>query len=107
MNDNSPIERLVEFGLGISMAQQMTSMMNAAMQSMYVPGQTINQPKQWFIALEGKPSGPYTEADIRNLLLTHKLSKEDWVWSTGMPNWEQAKNVAEILKMIIQLPPAL
>ena len=40
MDSNSffSIDRLVEFGMSLAVAQQMTQMMNQTMQSMYVPG---------------------------------------------------------------------
>ena len=109
MNENSPIDRLVEFGFGVSIARQMINMMNSTMQSMYVPGQTINQTKQkeWFVAIDRKPSGPYCEDDIRKLLIEEKMNQNDLVWTAGMKEWQLAKNVPEILKMIIQLPPSL
>lgn len=102
MNENSPIDRLVEFGFGVSIAHQMIRMMNSTMQSMFVPGQTINQPKQkeWFVAIDRKPSGPYSEEEIKKLLLDKKLKQDDLVWSSGMKEWQQAKNVPEILKHI-------
>lgn len=109
MNENNSIDKLVEFGLGVSVARQMIHMMNSTMQSMCVPGQTINQPKQkeWFVAIDRKPSGPYSGEDMKKLLLDKKLEQNDLVWCSGMREWQQAKNVPEILKMIIQLPPSL
>ncbi len=40
MNDNNffSVDRLVEFGMGMAMAQQMVNMMNQSMKQMYVPG---------------------------------------------------------------------
>ena len=40
MDDNSfySIDRLVEFGMGMAVAQQMTQSMNQTMKNMYVPG---------------------------------------------------------------------
>ena len=47
MDNNSifSIDRLVEFGLGMGLAQQMVGMMNQYMQSMYVPGSIQSMPK--------------------------------------------------------------
>lgn len=105
-----PINRLVEFGLGISMAQQMVNMMNSTMQTMQVPGQTIptnSTPKEWYVAQNGNPAGPLTEKEIKNLLLSNVLTKDDLVWSVGMQEWKPIKDVPEVLKMLIQLPPKL
>ena len=48
MDENSfySVDRLVEFGLGMAMAQQMVQMMNQTMQSMYVPGSIQSMPQR-------------------------------------------------------------
>ena len=47
MNDNNffSVDRLVEFGMGMAMAQQMVNMMNKSMQQMYVPGSIQSMPQ--------------------------------------------------------------
>lgn len=109
MDNTNPIERLMEFGMGISMARQMTEMMNSTMQNMQVPGQHISQSKQkdWFVAFNKEASGPYSEDEIKSLLLSKKLTRDDLVWTSGMPAWKNAKDVPEIVKIITQLPPSL
>lgn len=63
MNDNSfySIDRLVEFGMGMAMAQQMVRVMNETMQTMYVPGapNTISapQPLTIYAGIEGNLLG--------------------------------------------------
>lgn len=112
MNDNSfpTLDRLMEFGLGMGMAQQMVAMMNQTMQTMQIP-ETAKpvQPKpvEWYVAMDGKASGPYTENEIKGLLLDKKVTKETLVWCAGMSEWQKAENTPNILKLILQLPPAL
>lgn len=108
VNFNS-VNRLIEFGLGISAAQQMIQMMNATVQNTNMPGQSIPQPsnKEWYIVKEGKPTGPILEKEIKQLLLSHMLTKDDLVWSLGMNEWKQVKDVPDILRMIFQLPPKI
>lgn len=109
MNDFDPINRLIEFGLNAAFAQQMILQMNSAMQNMQIPGQNLQQTtsKEWYIAREGKATGPYYEREIKSLLLNNQLTKEDLIWCTGMAKWDKLINVPEILNMIIQLPPRL
>ena len=110
MNNYDPIERLVEFGLGISVAQQMVSMMNSTMKGMYIPGQALPEPlssKEWYLAIEGKAHGPYTEAIIKQKMLDKEVTKDTLVWCAGMPTWETAEKTPEILKLYLQLPPSL
>ena len=58
MNDNNffSIDRLVEFGMGMAMAQQMVGMMNQTIKQMYVPGSIqsmpSSQPQIFFVAID-------------------------------------------------------
>lgn len=109
-NQFMPIERLVEFGLELGIAQQMVNSMNHAMQNMHIPGSisTMPQnPKMWYVGVDGRAVGPLTESELTKMLLNKELDKDSLVWSYGMPTWEPIKNVPEVLKIIIQLPPAL
>ena len=104
------IERLVEFGLELGIAQQMVNSMNHTMQNMHIPGSMSSMPqnpKVWYVGIDGKAVGPLTETELTKMLLDKVLDKETLVWSYGMPSWESIKNVPEVLKIIIQLPPAL
>lgn len=112
MNENnfSTLDRLMEFGLGMGMAQQMVNMMNQTMQNMQIPETARPVPPkavEWYIAVNEKASGPFTETEIKGLLLEKKVTKETLVWCTGMSNWQTAENTPSILKLILQLPPAL
>lgn len=112
MNDNnfSTLDKLMEFGLGMGMAQQMISMMNQTMQTMQIP-ETAKpvQPKavEWYVAVNEKASGPFSENEIKGLLLEKKVTKETLVWCAGMSEWQKAESTPSILKLFIQLPPAL
>lgn len=112
MNDNnfSSLDRLMEFGLGMGMAQQMVNVMNQTMQTMQIP-ETAKpaqpKPTEWYIALNEKASGPFTENEMKGLLLDKKITKETLVWCAGMPEWQKAEITPNILKLIMQLPPAL
>ena len=109
MNSYDPIERLVEFGLGVSIAQQMVQNMNHAMRNTFIPGQDIPKPnaKEWYIAIQGKACGPLTEAEVKQQLLDKKIDKSSLVWSQGMAAWQAAGDTPEILKLLTQLPPSL
>ena len=64
MDDSSffSINRLVEFGMGMAVAQQMVKTMNESMTNMHVPGamNPMEKPKEKFFyaMLEGKQAGP-------------------------------------------------
>ena len=111
MSENNffSMERLVEFGMGIAVAQQMVKTMNSAMQNMYVPG-AMNPmqatPQTFYYAmLEGKQAGPFSEQELSRLISEKKIVKETYIWKPGMPNWELAEKLPEILKLVALAPP--
>ena len=109
-NNFSAMDRLMEFGLGMAMAQQMINAMNQTMQTMQIPEAARPvQPKgtEWYVAMDGKPTGPYSENEIKSLLLEKKVTKDSLVWCAGMSTWQTAESTPSILKLFLQLPPAL
>lgn len=42
---------------------------------------------QWHYELAGVRSGPVSEAQILDLIATHKLGRMSYVWSQGMTDW--------------------
>lgn len=113
MNDNSffSIDRLVEFGLGLTMARQMVQVMNQSMQQMYVPGsiQTMLQPQPHpiYVAVDGQSVGPLFENDVIHMVTDKKLTKDSLAWMPGMLSWKPIEQIPEILKIIALTPPAL
>jgi hypothetical protein len=114
MDDNSffSIDRLVDFGMGMAMAQQMVNVMNRSMQSMYVPGsiQSMPQPaaqQVYYVAIEGKPVGPLNDSELSQLISQKKVNKDSLSWVPGMPSWQPIEQVPAILKVIALTPPPL
>ena len=112
-NDNFfSIERLVEFGLGMAVAQQMVQSMNHALQNTYIAGSMNPMPPQrnastFYVAIDGKQAGPFSETDLTQLIADGKLDKTSLVWMPGMTTWEAAENVAEVLRIVALSPPPL
>jgi hypothetical protein len=111
MNDDSffSINRLVEFGMGMAVAQQMVNTMNSAMTSMHVPG-SMNQmqiaaPQFYYVIIEGNQSGPFSEQELSRLITEKKVVKETYIWKPGLPKWEIAEKLPEILKLVALAPP--
>lgn len=113
MNDNSfySIDRLVEFGMGIAMAQQMVRVMNETMQTMYVPGapNTISapQPLTIYVAMAGKPVGPLNENEFTQMVSKKKVTCSTLVWIPGMAEWKPLEKTPSVLKIIALTPPPL
>ncbi len=112
-NNFYSIDRLVEFGMSMSIAQQLVSSMNQTMQSMYIPGsaQTIPQPQAvnhvYYVAIDGEQVGPLGDADLIKLIQQGTISKDTLAWMPGMPAWKPIEQVPAILRMVALTPPAL
>lgn len=113
MNDDNffSIDRLVEFGLGIGVAQQMVKSMNHALQNTYLPG-TMNpmsgaarSPGAFFVVIDGKQAGPFSEDELTRLIVAGSVGKMSYVWKAGMPNWECCENIPEVLRLVALCPP--
>lgn len=111
MNEDSfySINRLVEFGMSLAIAQQMVQTMNNSMTNMYVPG-TMNQmqsgsPPFYYAIIEDKQAGPFTEQELSRLIAERKVVSETYIWKPGLSRWEMAEKLPEILKLVVLSPP--
>lgn len=113
MNENNfySIDRLVEFGMGMAMAQQMVGMMNQMMQQMHVPGSISTMPQpapmKIYVAVDGQPVGPMNENEFALMVTQRKVNKDTLVWTPGMQNWQPLEQVPNILKIVAMAPPPL
>lgn len=111
-NDFFSLDRLLEFGLGMGMAQQMINMMNQSMKSMYIPGSIQSMPQQplasiYYVAIDGQQTGPLRESELMELIRDKKVSKDTLAWMPGMTTWLPIEKVPAILKLIALTPPPL
>lgn len=113
MNDDNffSINKLVEFGMGMAVAQQMVKTMNEAMSTMKIPGTFQNynplQSQQVYVLIDNQPQGPLSDQEVMKLIMNGKLTKENLVWQPGMPNWEIAEKVNEISRLFLLQPPPI
>jgi GYF domain 2 len=112
MNEESfySIDRLVEFGMSMAVAQQMVASMNSAMNQMNVPGAHMapgHSNLLYFVVFEGKQAGPFSEAELSRLIGDGKLTKSTLMWKQGMTKWTEAENIPEILKLVALNPPPI
>ena len=107
------IDRLVEFGLTLGVATQMANSMNASLQAMLVPGaRNPMQPNALaedqpllYVVLDGKSVGPLAISELSRLIGEKRVTKETYVWKPGMPDWQLAESVPEVLKFVALMPP--
>ena len=113
MNDNSfySIDRLIEFGMGMAMAQQMVRVMNETIQTMYVPGSIQSMPAAppvtFYVAINGRQVGPISESEFTQLVTTKQVTKDTLAWMPGMLAWKPIEQIPSILKVIAVAPPPI
>ena len=113
MNNDSffSLDRLLEFGLGMGVAQQMIGMMNTSIQSMRIPGvdneMRSSAPKVYYVAIDGHSVGPLNDGELMQLIAQKKVNKSTLTWIPGMRGWTAIENVPEVLKVVALTPPPL
>jgi len=117
------LDRLMEFGMSTNIAQQMVNNMNHHIQNMFIPGpgntmrlqqnsgmppvqeiQVIPEPV-YYALIDGKQSGPYCETELARLINEKKLTKETYIWFTGINEWIKAENIPTIIRLVALAPP--
>jgi len=111
MNEDSffSINRLVEFGMGLAIAQQMVKTMNESMKNMHIPG-AMNpmekaREKFFYAIIDDKQAGPFSEQELARLISEKKIFKETYIWMPGLTNWKIAEQIPEVLKLVALTPP--
>lgn len=105
------IDRLVDFGLGMGVANQMVGIMNQYMRTMDIPG-SIQQLQRtvapiYYVAIDRQPIGPLNDGEMASLIAQRKVTKDTLAWMPGMMGWQPIEKVPAILKIVALAPPPL
>ena len=76
------INRLIEFGMSVSIAQQMVNTMNESINKMQIPGSMnqMNNPQNfYYVILDGKQAGPFSESEVIRLFFEKKIDKNTYL----------------------------
>lgn len=104
MNNFDSLDKLMELGLSMAVAQQMMNTMNHALNNMQVPGagQPMQVPKMSLYAVIGSAqAGPFSEEELARLIAEGRLTAETLVWKSGMPAWVYAREIPEVNKLLM------
>ncbi|MBO6306006.1 MAG: DUF4339 domain-containing protein [Paludibacteraceae bacterium] len=97
MCDSGMFDKVVEFGMGMAVMQQVPQMMNAAATAANQPAPPpIPKATAYFLAIGGKQYGPFTVEQLRPFVPTGQITKETLVWCQGMSAWEPAASRPDI-----------
>jgi len=99
--EGGAISDMVGMGAGLAMGQQMTN----SMQQSSTPPAIPNKIAQYFVAIEGKQTGPYSLETIEKELLSGSITKETLLWTQGLETWTQAGEL--LSEHFLQTPPPL
>lgn len=103
--DFASIDRLLEFGMSMAIAQQMVSTMNTVMQESRVAGveSVVKHPlsKPYYAVVNGAQVGPLSEVEISQLISDRKVTTDTLVWKVGQISWDRAVNIPEVNKLIL------
>ena len=105
------MDKLVEFGMSMAIANQMASSMNQTLNQMQVPGAGKAMPTAsdniYFAVIDGSQTGPYSLTELSRLIAEKKIVKETYIWKPGMSQWELAEKVSEVLRLVAVTPPPI
>jgi hypothetical protein len=115
MNEHSfySVDRLLEFGMSMAIAQQMVKSMNDMMANMHIPGsmnysrpfEQSNPNNIFYVIIDGKQEGPFSETEFARLVTSKKVVKETYVWKPGMIDWQLAGTIPPVLQIVAITPP--
>jgi len=99
----------VGFGMGNMMANTMGQSMNQMQQQQQAapPPPPIPQAIQYFIAVDGKQTGPFNEQQLSQMAQSGALTRESLIWKNGMAAWTAAGQVPEVANVFGAVPPPL
>lgn len=109
-NDFFSINRLVEFGMSMAIANQMIGMMNQSMRNMYVPGaqmQLNSTPKNIYVNINDTRVGPINASEFSQMVSNHTVTKDTMAWIPTMTAWRPVIEIPELLKLVALIPNSI
>ena len=102
----NPAGMMVGMTLGGALGGQMAGMLGSVAQQAQQPMSPPPPPTtQYMIANNGNQLGPYTIPQVEQMVQNGSLTKDTYVWKSGMNQWELAGNVSELVSIFTQTPP--
>lgn len=104
----NPAGVLTGMMMGGAMGGQMASMMNNMGQQMQTSMQKTPPAVpvvSYLVLINGQQSGPYNMSQLQQFVAMGQITPQTYVWKQGMPQWEQAMNVAELSGIFTSATP--
>ena len=105
----NPVGVMTGMAVGGAMGGQMAGMMNMAGQTMQQPLSTPPPPPQilYHVVVNGQGAGPFSWAQLQELVRSGELNKTINVWKQGMASWEPAGGIQELAPLFASVPPPI
>ena len=103
----NPAGMMAGMMMGGAVGGSMANTMGNMMQGINQPHQTPPPPPivQFYIALEGLQTGPFTLSQLKQMVLGGSFTKNHHVWKQGMSEWIFAHEEPEVAKLFTEVPP--
>ena len=106
MADDSIFNKMIEMGMGMTMAREMSRMTEQALHS---NTQQVNQTPppmaqptaQLYAAINNTQAGPFTEQEFITLIQKGLVTHSTYVWKPGLSGWVAASQLAETGKLLL------
>lgn len=102
--DNSIFDKMIEMGMGMTIANQIPRMMNSVMpnqQGNQTPPPIASAGFQLYASINGSQAGPFSEQEFIALIQKRLVTKDTLVWKKGLSNWFPATQVPEVGKLLL------
>jgi len=100
----------IGMGMGFAMAQKLSETLDSPRENR--PKQTVTPPpipgeKQYYVAVGGHQTGPYTTTEMVEKMRIGEVTRESLVWRQGIGDWTPADSLNELKDKFATLPPPL
>lgn len=100
----NPASMMASMAVGGAVGQNIAnSMSNIMNKSVDTPPSIPTE--EYYIAVDGKSTGPFNIDTLKQMLLNGTFTKESLVWKKGMAEWKKAKEVEDLKKVFDTIPP--
>jgi len=101
----NPAGMMTGMMMGGAMGKQMSNMMNQMGDDMNPVSNQGGPPpspqqKLYYIALDGQKTGPFNKSQLSQLFQNNQFNNESIVWSEGMNDWSEAKNILDLKEIL-------
>lgn len=94
----------VSLAVGAGIGQQMMQQAGQLVTKLPESGTPPPVPAQFHVAVNGRASGPFTEAVLKQMVAAGTLTAASLVWRHGMAGWQAASTVPELAGLFGSAP---